>query len=211
MGSRKNARNANLRTQIAQQAALLMIESGVRDYQSAKRKAAAHLGVVEAHQLPGNDEIEQAIGVHQRLFRSDDQPRHLEVLRVAAAQAMNLLARFNPRLVGPVLHGTADHHSAVSIHLFADTSEEVSLFLMERGIPYELAERRVRPTLDSTEYYPALRFVADEVPFELVVFPADGVRQSPLSPVDGRPMDRADLGRVQAMLGEIKLAPGAED
>ena len=40
---------------------------------------------------------------------------------------------------------------------------------------------------------------------ELVVFPLDGLRQAPPSPVDGRPMRRADVGEV-AVLVEARLA-----
>jgi len=33
-----------------------------------------------------------------------------------------------------------------------------------------------------------------------VVFPVDGIRQAPVSPVDGRPMRRADTAEVAALL-----------
>jgi hypothetical protein len=35
---------------------------------------------------------------------------------------------------------------------------------------------------------------------DAVVFPVDGIRQSPASPVDGKPMRRASAAEVEAML-----------
>jgi hypothetical protein len=32
------------------------------------------------------------------------------------------------------------------------------------------------------------------------VFPLDGIRQAPVSPVDGRPMRRADTAEIEALL-----------
>ena len=48
---------------------------------------------------------------------------------------MLFLARFRPRLVGPVLSGTAGPHADIGLHLFADTPMDVLLFLMEHRIP----------------------------------------------------------------------------
>jgi len=40
-----------------------------------------------------------------------------------------------------------------------------------------------------------------ETPIEATVFPFDGIRQAPISPVDGRPMRRADARALREMLG----------
>jgi hypothetical protein len=40
-----------------------------------------------------------------------------------------------------------------------------------------------------------------------VVFPVNGIRQSPASPVDGRPMRRADQAELESMLDEAKSEP----
>jgi hypothetical protein len=50
--------------------------------------------------------------------------------------------------------------------------------------------------------YPAVRFMIDDQPIDATVFPADGIRQAPVSPVDGKPMRRANLGEVQALIGD---------
>ena len=77
---------------------------------------------------------------------------------------MEFLAPFNPRLVGPVLRGTADEHAEVTLHVFADTPDEISLFLMEQGIPHQDEEKRVILAGGESAVYPAYRFIAEEVP-----------------------------------------------
>ncbi len=179
-----------------------MAESGIRDFGLAKRKAAEQLGVIASRSLPTNQEVEHALIEYQRIFRAHAQPKQLQRLREAAVKAMRLLEQFAPRLVGPVLGGTADENYPVTLHLFAETPEAVGLFLDDRNIPHELQKRRLRVDTDHVLEYPQYRFVAGEVTVELTVFPPKAIRQSPLSPVDGRPMSRASLTAVEALVTE---------
>ncbi len=197
----RNISRRHLREHIAREAARIIVEGGIRDYQMAKRKAVERLRVQPAGQLPANDEIERAVLEYQRLFRADSQPRRLSELRRIAVDAMRFLAQFEPCLVGPVLSGTADQHSEVCLHLFSEPAEVVGLFLMENAIPFELGERRLRLAADEYQRFPSYRFVADDAPIELIVFHVDARRQSPLSPVDGRPMARATLPKVEELAG----------
>lgn len=191
-----------VRERIAKEAARLMCEAGIRDFQLAKRKALQRLRIPEHRGLPSNEEIEAAVSEYQRLFRADSQPQRLARLRQVAVRAMRFLERFQPRLVGAVLSGTADEHSHVCLHLFAQTSEEVGLFLMDNGVPHEHGERTMKLASDDSERLPTCRFLADDVPVELVIFAERVRRRVPLSPVDGRPMDRAALSAVEALPGE---------
>lgn len=191
-----------LRERIAKEAARLMCEAGVRDYQLAKRKALQRLRISEHRALPSNEEIEAAVAEYQRLFRADSQPRRLAQLRQVAVRAMRFLERFQPRLVGAVLSGTADEHSEVCLHLFAEPAEEVGLFLFDNGVPHEHGERTMKLASDDSERLPTCRFLADDVPVELVIFAERVRRRVPLSPVDGRPMERAALRAVEALPGE---------
>ncbi|MGB0722028.1 MAG: hypothetical protein ACPGU7_06485 [Gammaproteobacteria bacterium] len=188
------------RQQVAESAARIMVEGGIKDFQVAKQKAAERLGVWE--DLPRNVEIEQAMVEYQRLFRGDTQAARLRELRETAVEAMGFFERFSPRLVGSVLRGTATEHSDVNIHLFADDPDAVTIWLMDNAIPFETINHRVRERRDSHRDMPALRFVAGDVSMEVVIFPSEGIRRAPLSPVDGRPMERADLSRVKALLDE---------
>ena len=200
MSKRQNPRAEQLRKALAQEAARIMSEQGIDDYGLAKRKAAERLGASDIAVLPKNTEIEAALAAHQRLFEAHTHTSELSGLRRTALQAMRLLKRFDPRLVGPVLSGTASAHSEVNLHLFAEGAEPVALHLMEQGIPHRIAERRLRYEPNRLVAYPVIRFVAGDQPIDAVVFPVDGIRQSPASPVDGRPMRRADAAEVETLL-----------
>lgn len=200
MSRRPNPRADLLRQAVADEAARIMNEQGVDDFLLAKRKAAERLGVTDASILPRNTEIEAAMMAHHRLFAHDRHAADLTDLRRAALAAMRLMADFQPRLVGPVLNGSASAHSEINLHLFSETPEAVSLRLDERGVPHEVLERRVRFERDRAVSYPALRFVAGRQTVDAVVFPLDGIRQSPCSPVDGKPMRRASTTEVQDLL-----------
>ncbi len=199
MRNRNNDRTSQIRERIAQEAARFMIEGGTRDFNLAKRKAMARLRVSGNTKLPGNDEVERAIESYQRLFLGDRQPEQLNELRHAALRAMKFLRSFKPRLVGPVLTGTADANCEICLHVFAQTAEDVAIFLMENGIEHEPSERRLKMGAAETVRMPAFRFLADGRSIELVVFPDSGRRHPPLSPVDGRPMRRANLAEVASL------------
>jgi hypothetical protein len=177
-----------------------MSEQGIDDFLLAKRKAAERLGVTDIAVLPRNTEIEHALQERQRLFSPDSHHSLIAAMRRTALRAMQLLKEFQPRLVGPVLSGTASAHTEISLHLFSDHAESVALQLVDRGIPHELAEKRVRFEPNRSVTYPAVRFVAGNRAIEAVVFPFDGIRQAPCSPVDGRPMRRADAAEIESLL-----------
>jgi hypothetical protein len=198
---RHPSRGENLRRALAQEAARLMAEHGIRDFLVAKRKAAERLGVIDgAALLPKNSEIEAALAEYQRLFGGASHLEALDGKRRAALSAMRYLREFAPRLVGPVLSGTATAHAEVQLHLFADRVETVTLKLLDEGIPHELTEKRLKLNAELVRPFPGVRFEIDDEPIEATVFPTDGIRQAPVSPVDGRPMRRADAFEVEALL-----------
>lgn len=190
-----------LRQRVAQEAAKAMAEEGVCDFRIAKRKAANRLGVDPAGQnMPSNREIEEALAAHQRLFGGDDHTSGLRQLREAAVEAMRLFEEWDPRLVGPVLRGTAAPRSPINLHLFSDAPEGIAMFLVGAGIPYEEATRRLKRVDGARADYPVFRFVAGALRIEATVFPAMDIRQAPASPVDGRPIRRANLREVESLL-----------
>ncbi|MDD3517126.1 MAG: hypothetical protein PHQ14_02165 [Chromatiales bacterium] len=190
-----------VRRLIADEAARIILDEGLADYRMAKHKAAERLNAAQTRNLPNNAEIEQAVLDRRRLFGDRAAQDRLLALRHAALSAMRLFVAFEPRLVGPVLSGAVSGlRQQVDLHLFADTVEEVMLLLDERGIPWEAGERRLRTGAQSHAFLPVLGFQAGDVTLEAVVFPTNGIRQAPLSPVDGRPMQRADLKEVERLL-----------
>ena len=198
--AKRSVRGDMMRQAIAREAARLMIEHGHEDYGIAKRKAAERFGVTDLAVLPKNTEIEEALAEHQRLFGAEAHASEITAMRGIALEAMRLLAEFDPRLVGPLLSGTATAHNGITLHLFADTPETVAVRLIDRGIKHQVAERRFRSQRDEVQAFPAVRFMAREHEVDATIFPRDGIRQAPPGPVDGKPMRRATLAEVECLL-----------
>lgn len=192
------------RQQLAQIAARLLAADGKLGYTQARRKAKQRLEH-SPRDLPAYREIEAALIAHQRLFGGDEHLKRQQTLRRTALEAMRLLAPYAPCLVGPVLAGTARPHTAISLHVFVDTLEELTGFLEERGIPHELGERRYN---GSERTYFTLSFLAGGQPIRLTLFPTRARHQAaPVSLIDGRPLRRADIDAVRRLLGEQDVSP----
>ncbi len=202
MGRKSESANDRARKLLAQEAARIIAEDGVDDYRAAKIKAAERLGLATHGSLPRNHEIEQALSDHLHLFHGDSHSDLLHTLRSAALSAMDLLSIFGPRLVGPVLNGTAGEHSTVNLHVFSDSVEQVADRLQLNKIACKPYERRLKSRRGQAETYAGYRFMHQDASIEATVFPFDGIRQAPISPVDGKPMRRADARTVLAMLTE---------
>ena len=131
-----------LRSEIAISAARMIAEEGA-DYGSAKRRAAKQIlgdSKVRGDYLPDNAQIELEVRAHQTLFFGDTQPARLLHLRQLAADLMVQLAPFSPYLTGAVLNGTAGEHSEIHLQLFADSSKDVAVHLMDRNIRFDVSE-----------------------------------------------------------------------
>lgn len=199
-------RTKERRQRLAIEAARLMLEGGIRDFHQAKLKAVARLGEHDERDLPRNAEVEEAMREYQRLFRGDKQIEHLQQRREAALRALAFFERFDPRLVGAVLDGTADQHTAVMLHLHHDDADAAALFLDENGIPYEQRDRLLRLDRERTQEFPVYLFAADGVAFDITVLPRDILRQAPLDRIDGKPMQRASLGALRELIAADEIA-----
>ena len=199
-------RTRERRHRLAHEAARLMAEGGIRDFHQAKLKAAARLGIHDDASLPRNREIEDALREYQRIFLGQGQARALRQRREAAARALEFLAPFEPRLVGPVLDGTADTASPVLLHAYTDDADAVARFLDEHGIPAEPRERQLRLDRERRADLPVWVFGAEDLAFDITVLPLHALRQAPLSSVDERPMRRASLAQLRQLLAEDEIA-----
>jgi hypothetical protein len=201
-----------------------MAEEGINDFHAAKRKAVERLSLPEGQHLPSNPEIEQALAEHLQLFHANDLPQTLHRLRRLAVQAMRLLERFEPRLVGSLLSGNVTRFSEIELHVTADTPELVAFLLQEHAIPYEQTSKRLRFGGDRSETLPAYRFLAEDAPqgrgsvaggrmpgattaIEVTVFTPTAARETPLSPTDGRPMKRVGLKVAEALQAKFQPVP----
>ena len=194
-------RSKHMRRQVALEAARLISEEGLRDYAQARRKAATRLGVATESGLPHNLEIDDALREHQRLFHGESHAQWLVQLRQSACRAMRSLAAFEPRLIGAVLDGSADEHSAICLHLHTDNLNEVLAHLFEHAIAFEERDRRLRYSRDRFETVPAFRFAVNDVTIDLTAVSRNRLHQAaPLDRITDKPMQRATLAQVQALL-----------
>jgi len=197
-------RTRERRHRLAHEAARLMAEGGIRDYHQAKLKAAERLGIFDDASLPRNREIEDALREYQRLFQRENVPA-LRHRREAALRAMEFFNPFQPRLVGPVLEGTADTRSPVALHLFSDDPDAAPRFLEQHGIPAETRSRRLRLDRERIADVPVWLFSAEDLTFDLTVLPLDGLRQAPLSSTDEKPMKRASATQLRQLLVQEEI------
>jgi hypothetical protein len=197
------------RSRIAQLAARLMAEDGIEDYALAKRKAARQAGAPDTRQLPTNDEIDEALRVHQALYQADDHAARLHELREEALRAMRELARFNPYLTGSVLSGNAGKYADINLHLYTDDVKSVELYLIGAGISYKTRQVRLYAG-DEPRVAPAFDVDERGLAVELIVLDAQDIRRPVRTSLEGKPMERAKPHEVEALLALDDGASGQQ-
>ncbi|HET6564528.1 MAG TPA: hypothetical protein VFG52_03870 [Xanthomonadales bacterium] len=197
---RQQRKLLQIRAQVALEAARIIATEGQTDFHAAKRKAAERIGVNERLALPSNLEVQDALLSYQSLYGGQQHADQLEKLRLAALNAMRMLGDYAPRLVGPVLDGSASEHSRVSLQVFCDAAETLVLDFLERGLPFRQEQRRLRG--NDRNYLNVQVFVinVDGYNIELLLLPTLALRQSLPSPIDGKPQKRASLAELEQML-----------
>ncbi|MBK1722119.1 hypothetical protein [Thiocystis violacea] len=195
-------RSNALKERLAYEAARIMVEQGLSDFDRARRKAAERAGIQDRRHWPTNEAVRDAVLIQQRLFLGSAHARERHSLRQQALQAMQTFAAFSPWLVGSVLTGMGDRQTGVELFLFADRPEDVLFALVEQRIPWREAERSLRYPGGQRSAHPVFRFMAGEIPFELIVLPRQCRRHPPLDPITDRPQRGADVDEVEQLLAE---------
>jgi hypothetical protein len=186
---------------IAQLAARLLVEGSVRSFGAAKRKAAALCGARGgARNLPSNLHVLYSVVEYQRIFEFTTLAERNEKLRRAALVALQELRDFSPRLHGAVLFGTTLRTSAVEIHLFCDETEQVTRFLLERGMVFQLTDVQLTVAHERTARFACFHTSLRDTDFELTVLPVHALRQRLCSPFDGLPYRYLDHAELSALL-----------
>lgn len=144
MAAPREGRVLQMRAQVAELAARLMAEHGLRDYTVAKRKAARQLGVPEGHGMPSNEEIDAALAERQALFQPEEQAGLLADMREQAREVMRVFARFEPALTGGVASGVVSEHSLIELEIAEDASKDFEQFLVNRSIDYKVQDKAGR-------------------------------------------------------------------
>jgi len=190
-----------LRAEIAAAAARMIAEDGA-DYGSAKRKAAKLvLGntKVRGDVLPDNAQIEAEVREYQALFFGEEQVQRLLQLRQLALQLMERFADFSPYLTGAVLNGTAGEHSDIHLQLFAESSKDVAVFLLNSEVNYDVSEApHFRYPDRSVE---TLSFMWKNEGVHLTLYEHDDLRGA-VRTAGNRRIERADTAAVRLLIEE---------
>jgi hypothetical protein len=189
------------RSRIAYLAARLMAEDGIEDYALAKRKAARQAGEPDTRELPGNEEIDEALRTYRQIYHPEAHRERWRGLLETAVRAMRELARFNPYLTGSVLNGNAGKYADVNLQLFTDNEKAVELYLLDRGIPYRTAQSRLYSG-DEMRTVPVYTVSDQGIDIELTVLSMLDLRGPLRTSPDGKSIERAKLLAVEQLLAE---------
>jgi hypothetical protein len=197
---RHGKRQQAIRSSIAAAAARIMAEDGIDDFALAKRKAARRLGIDDGQWLPANHEIEAELETYRAIYQANEHPERIRVLREIALDAMRALARFNPYLTGAVLKGIAGRYAQIELQLFPESSKDIELYLLERGLPYAAAPAK-RYAGDRATTASVLSLEWNGVPLKLTVLDPRDERLALKTSVAGRVIDRAGIAQVVELVG----------
>jgi hypothetical protein len=191
-----------LKSEIAAATARVVVEEGM-EYGPAKRRALKQLGLPSRTQLPGNDEVEQAVREYIDLFCADTQPAELAALRQLALKWMERMAAFRPYLGGAVWHGTATRLSDIYIQLFCDDPKSAEIALIDHKADYE--PRTVRgfhgELVEALSVSSVSRELGAVVGVHLLVYDLDDLRGA-LKPDRRGRSPRGDMQAVRRLLQE---------
>jgi hypothetical protein len=198
--ARHSRKLQQVRREVAAEAARIIATQGQGNYHAAKKKAAERIGVSQRLALPSNLEVHDALLRYQALYGGEQHEQNLLHLRLAAQEAMQNLSDFSPRLVGSVLDGTAGKHSRISLHVFGDEPEDLVLYFLEKEVSFIQEQRQIRWHDSGHRLIPVLVVELKGSKVELAIFSHVDVRQSPPSPIDGKPQQRAALYELQCQI-----------
>lgn len=187
------------RQAIAVAAARIIAHEGQRNYAAAKRKAAERMGLTSKQHLPSNHEIEQELRSYQNLFM-EGHAAHLRMLQETALELMQHFSGLQPRLTGPVLEGTADEYSNITLHLFSDDPDLVVRMLLDAKLSFEASERRIRWHQNDYRNIQVLAIDWHGQGCELCLFRSMDLRQAPPSPINGQPQRRVSMEQLRVLL-----------
>jgi hypothetical protein len=180
----------------------LVVEEGM-EYGPAKRRAARVLGRNSSRsaELPGNDEVEDAVRDYLALFCADTQPAELAELRAIAARWMERLAPFRPHLTGAVWRGTATRLNDIHLDLYCDDSKAAELALIDRRVDYDVgsAPGPRGESVDVLSIGEASAALGEQVTLHLHVLDHNDLRGA-LKPDTGGRTQRGDLAALRKLL-----------
>lgn len=194
---------SELSQEIAAAAARLVVEEGL-EYGPAKRRAVKVLGLNARAQLPGNDEVEEAVEEYLAIFCADTQPAELAALRELAARWMDRLAEFRPHLSGAVWRGTATRLNDIHLQLYCDDPKSAEIALINQRLDFDVGSvpgprGQSVDCLSLTVPCPGLG--GEGIGLHLTILDLDDLRGALKPDARGR-TERGDLDALKKLMGD---------
>jgi hypothetical protein len=123
----------------AQQCAALIIESGLTDWNLARRKAAKQWSVAPQVREPSDAQIIEEIKQYHALYQPEEHAAQLAAQREEALSWMEFFEHFSPRLTGPVAEGWAHAESEIRIELNPPDEKLFEILLINENVQYSLS------------------------------------------------------------------------
>ncbi len=179
---------------IAAEAANIIIAKGV-DIEDARREACRKFSISDKKKMPKDQEIQALLRERSEIFSYQNikQEQQLEGIRQTAIKAMQLLIDFRPKIYGALLDGIYHHGSSIKLHLFTNTIEDIERLLIDRSIPFELSEQKLKSGRNNWEVFYTISFYAGEEQIEALIFLSDEPYKNIIDPATDAPMTRASL------------------
>lgn len=191
---------------IAQAAARMAADFGSTDLANARRKAAERLGARNPKHWPDLSDVEEELRVQQRLFHAPRQCAAFAQLLHIAFDAMQEFREFRPCLTGPVLEGTADLHSEITLLLYAESTEEVIFRLTDKGIPWRSGESRLNFSKTRQTDRPNLKFRAGDTGIKLIILTPGDRRDTLYAQDHNKPLRVGSIGDVESRLRALSAS-----
>jgi len=196
-----NKGNAERRYLLAREAARLMYEDGIKQFHTAKLKAAKkllHGRGLRACDLPSNGEISKASHELALLQEGDSLGARLFEMRITALEVMEKLKIFRPRLMGSVSTGKIKKTSDIDLHVFCDEPERLEKHLDQLDYSYEKEQVNIIYEGKPREFTHI--YFQREFPVELSVYPEKEIRVRGRSSTDGQVIIRLSEAKLLELI-----------
>ena len=162
----------NTKLSVANLAAQMIMEEGIKDYFFAKKKAAKSLGLNENVSLPTNIQIDKAIEEFHKIFNQDTNIEFLEHFKDQALNVMDLFKSFKPHLMNELTKGIIPKFPEIKINLFADNIKDIEYVLLNSEISYEFSETKMykKSGKNSIKSVPTIYLDSLSIPAEIKIY-----------------------------------------
>ena len=162
----------NIKISVANLAAQLIMEEGIKDYLFAKKKAAKSLGLNENVSLPTNSQIDKAIDDFNKIFNPNIDIEFLQQFKNQALEVMNIFKNFKPHLMNQLSEGIIPKFPEIKINLFADNLKDVEYVLLNSEMSYDFKEVKmnIKEGKPSIKSIPTIYLDNLSIPAEIKVY-----------------------------------------